>query len=151
MLLKASAQPYRGATGLSTSLKLVLLLACSFIAAHRPPPDHPSPQQAQTPQSQGTKQGPELSSRSVPEASASAGAPPASLMKPLLISKVNTVLQLAFVTSCLAVTAVGVPSEEGLYWLGACTAVSTVASGAAYLPMLWTSQGRTSREQDRPL
>ena len=148
MLLKASAQPYRGATGLSTSLNLVLLLVCSFIAAHRPLPDHPSPQQAQTPQSssQDTKQGPQLSSRSVPEASASAGSPPASLMKPLFISKANTVLQLAFVTSCLAVPAVGVPSEEGLYWLGACTAVSTVASGAAYLPMLWKSQGRTSRE-----
>ena len=125
---------------------------CSFIAAHRPPPDHLSPQQAKAPQSssQGRTQDPELSSNSACEASASADAPPALLMKPLFISKANTALQLVFVTACLAVPAVGVPSEEGLYMLGACTVVSTIASGAAYLPMLWKTQERVSREQSRP-
>ena len=61
-------------------------------------------------------------------------------MKPLFISKANTTLQLVFVTACLAAPAVGVPTEDGLYLLGACTVVTTVLSGAAYLPLLRRQQ-----------
>jgi len=54
------------------------------------------------------------------------------LMRPLYISKVNTVLQLALVSGCLADAWVGLPGADALRVLELATAVTTAASCAAY-------------------
>ena len=112
---------------------------CRFVAAHRPPKDSPSPHVPSDPDlglGRAQLQQKESHGHAGQARRSEANAQPAALMKPLLISKANTFLQLVFVTACLAAPAIGVPSEQGLNILGVCTMVTTIGSGAAYLPML---------------
>ena len=81
-----------------------------FIAAHRPGEDVPSPHSGTGAQS-----------------------PVAAPMRPLLVSKANTVLQILLIGGCLSAPALGWPSQEGVLLLGSLTAVTTVVSGLAYL------------------
>lgn len=60
------------------------------------------------------------------------GVPTAQLVKPLFISKVNTVLQLGLVGSCMTGAWLGVPGEEVVWGLGVATGVTTVWSGIEY-------------------
>ncbi|KAK9836085.1 hypothetical protein WJX81_000056 [Elliptochloris bilobata] len=59
--------------------------------------------------------------------------PPAPFVRPLLVSKANTVLQLGLVAGCVARSWYGWPPEQALWALGAATGVTTVASCAAYV------------------
>jgi cardiolipin synthase len=54
-------------------------------------------------------------------------------MQPLLISKLNTVLQIAFIGVVLAELGLGIGSPEITQWLSYAVAASTLASGAAYV------------------
>ncbi len=54
-------------------------------------------------------------------------------MRPLVVSKVNTVLQLALVSGCLTHAWVQWPPAEAMAALEAATAATTVASGALYV------------------
>ncbi|KAG1667457.1 hypothetical protein FOA52_012212 [Chlamydomonas sp. UWO 241] len=58
--------------------------------------------------------------------------PPMPLMRPLLVSKANTVLQLALVCGCLSSAAVGAPEQGVLTALEVATAATTLASLGAY-------------------
>ena len=60
-------------------------------------------------------------------------APPAPFVRPLLVSKANTVLQLALVAGCVAHSWYSCPPEPALWALGAATGATTVASCAAYV------------------
>ena len=60
-------------------------------------------------------------------------APPAPFVRPLLVSKANTVLQLGLVAGCVARSWYGWPPEPALWALGAATGATTVASCAAYV------------------
>ena len=90
--------------------------ACRFIAAHRPGGAAPSQH------SSGHAHDP-----------APADSPVAAAMQPLLVSKANTVLQILLIGCCLSAPALGWPSQDGIMLLGSLTAVTTVASGLAYL------------------
>lgn len=59
--------------------------------------------------------------------------PPAEFVKPLYISKVNTVSQLGLIAGCISHSWYGWPAEEALWGLGGVTAVATLASFAAYV------------------
>ena len=67
------------------------------------------------------------------EASGHSPAPSAPLIKPLFISKVNTCVQLALVAGCLSRSWYEWPPDDVVFLLGATTALTTLASGAAYL------------------
>jgi cardiolipin synthase len=54
-------------------------------------------------------------------------------MQPLLISKLNTVLQIALIGVVLAQLGLGIGSDEITQWLSYAVAASTLASGAAYV------------------
>ncbi|MGH6937519.1 CDP-alcohol phosphatidyltransferase family protein [Hypericibacter sp.] len=54
-------------------------------------------------------------------------------MQPLLISKLNTVLQIALIGVVLAELGLGIGSAEITRWLSYAVAASTLASGAAYV------------------
>ena len=60
-------------------------------------------------------------------------APPAPFVRPLLVSKANTVLQLGLIAGCVARSWYGWPPEPALWALGAATGATTVASCAAYV------------------
>jgi len=64
---------------------------------------------------------------------AAASAPPAPFVRPLLVSKANTVLQLGLVAGCVTRAWYGWPPEDALWALGAATGVTTVASSVAYV------------------
>jgi hypothetical protein len=53
-------------------------------------------------------------------------------VRPSLISKANTVLQLGLVASCLSSDWLGWPGAEGIWWLAGATAVTTVWSLGDY-------------------
>lgn len=53
-------------------------------------------------------------------------------MRPLLVSKVNTVLQLALVSGCLSHAWLGLPGPDTLNALELLTAATTAASCGAY-------------------
>jgi hypothetical protein len=59
--------------------------------------------------------------------------PPAQLVQPSMISKLNTVLQFGLVGGCLTHSWYLWPEEAVLWGLGGATAVTTVVSGALYL------------------
>lgn len=59
--------------------------------------------------------------------------PPAPLVKPLYISKVNTVFQLALISGCIAQSWWGWPPQELLYAWGGLTGATTLASFTAYV------------------
>ena len=59
--------------------------------------------------------------------------PPAELVQPLFISKLNTVFQLGLIAGCISHSWYGWPSEQVLWGLGGTTALATVASFAAYV------------------
>lgn len=54
-------------------------------------------------------------------------------MQPLLISKLNTVLQIALIGVVLAELGLGIGSPEITQWLSYAVAASTLASGGAYV------------------
>jgi cardiolipin synthase len=54
-------------------------------------------------------------------------------MQPLLISKLNTLLQIVFIGVVLAHLGLGIGARELTQWLGYAVAVSTVLSGGAYV------------------
>jgi len=58
---------------------------------------------------------------------------PAPFVKPLYISKVNTVAQISLIAGCITSAWWGWPPEEVLLGLGGTTGVLTLASGAAYM------------------
>jgi cardiolipin synthase (CMP-forming) len=60
-------------------------------------------------------------------------APAAAFMKPLMVSKVNTGLQLVLVGACMTDAWVNWPGSEAVWGLGAATAVTTVWSCGAYV------------------
>ncbi|KAL6751029.1 hypothetical protein V8C86DRAFT_736083 [Haematococcus lacustris] len=70
----------------------------------------------------------------LPPGSAGAGAttPQLPFMRPLLVSKLNTVLQLALVAGCMGGAAFGVPDPHALQALEVATASTTAASLLAY-------------------
>jgi cardiolipin synthase len=55
------------------------------------------------------------------------------LMRPLLISKVNTVLQLALVCGCMSHAWQGLPDTSALHYLELLTASTTISSLLAYM------------------
>ena len=59
--------------------------------------------------------------------------PPAPFVEPLYISKVNTVLQLAYVTVCMSSAWCGWPDETAALALGCSAGVTTVVSGVMYV------------------
>lgn len=61
--------------------------------------------------------------------------PPAKLVQPLMISKVNTVFQMALIGGCVSNSLLAWPPEGSLWVLGGLTAATTCASGALYLRM----------------
>ena len=61
------------------------------------------------------------------------GAAPAPLVKPLLISKVNTGFQLGLVGACITHSWLGWPSDALVWWGSVTTAGTTLASCVAYL------------------
>ena len=66
-------------------------------------------------------------------AEGAAAAPPAPLVQPLYISKVNTVLQLALVGACMLDAWVGWPGQGGVWAAGGAATVTTLWSCVAYL------------------
>jgi cardiolipin synthase (CMP-forming) len=66
------------------------------------------------------------------EGSATTHAGELPLMRPLMISKVNTVLQLALVSCCMTHAWQGIPGEDTLQYLELLTAGTTAASLAGY-------------------
>ena len=54
-------------------------------------------------------------------------------MSPLLISKANTLMQILLIATVLAETGIGVPETDYIPVLSYIVAITTVASGAAYL------------------
>lgn len=60
------------------------------------------------------------------------GQPGVPAMRPLLISKLNTCLQIALICSCLSFAAFHVPAQEALWYLEALTGGTTVATTVAY-------------------
>jgi hypothetical protein len=65
-------------------------------------------------------------------AEARAAAPVAPLVKPLLISKINTGFQLALVGACMTDAWLGWPGQQAVWGLGWSTAGTTVISCIAY-------------------
>jgi len=65
-------------------------------------------------------------------AEAGAAAPVAPLVKPLLISKINTGFQLALVGACMTDAWLGWPGQQAVWRLGWSTAGTTVISCIAY-------------------
>lgn len=59
-------------------------------------------------------------------------APAAEAVQPVLISKLNTGLQLALVAVCIGNSWYGWPSSEAVWWVTGCTGLTTAASGGAY-------------------
>ena len=59
--------------------------------------------------------------------------PPAEFVQPLLISKLNTVLQLGLIAGCISHSWYDWPTESALWGLGGVTAGATLASFAAYV------------------
>jgi cardiolipin synthase (CMP-forming) len=57
-------------------------------------------------------------------------------MQPLLISKLNTVLQIVLIGAVLAELGLGIGDSELTQWLGYLVAASTLASGGAYV-VVW--------------
>ena len=64
--------------------------------------------------------------------------------EPTLISKLNTLLTLAFVTAVLCAASAGWPGEIVLTILGAATLVTVVVSGVDYV-LLWSRRARRQR------
>ena len=70
------------------------------------------------------------------------GTPGMPYVQPLMISKVNTVLQLALVSACMSSATLGVPDAQLVSGLEVLTAATTVGSLAAYM---WVyAQGRAN-------
>lgn len=69
--------------------------------------------------------------------------PPAELIQPLYISKLNTVFQLGLIAGCISHSWYGWPSEQLLWGLGGTTALATVASFAAYVQVYRRGAMRT--------
>lgn len=65
--------------------------------------------------------------------------PPAKLVQPLLVSKVNTVFQMALIGGCVSSSLLAWPPEGPLWVLGWLTAATTCASGAFYLRLYLNS------------
>ena len=66
------------------------------------------------------------------EGGAAVVAPVAPIVKPLLISKINTGLQLALVGACMTDAWLGWPGQDAVWGLGWTTAGTTVISCIAY-------------------
>ncbi len=67
-------------------------------------------------------------------------APAAPLVKPIFISKLNTVFQIALVSSAITQGAMAWPSAELVQGLGYLTATTTIASGLIYVRMYFKGQ-----------
>ena len=68
-------------------------------------------------------------------------APAAPNVKPIFLSKVNTLFQIGLVVGAMAQGAsLGYPSQEVVQGLGYLTAGTTVASGAIYVMMYFRGQ-----------
>lgn len=65
------------------------------------------------------------------------GVPTAARVEPLMVSKVNTVLQLLTVASCLTSPAVGYPGADVISGLALLTGATTAWSGVAYGRLFW--------------
>jgi cardiolipin synthase len=68
--------------------------------------------------------------------------PPPPPIRPLSISKANTVLQFATLAAALGGPAAGWPPEGAVVGLAVATAGTTAASGAAYVGQWWKEWGR---------
>ena len=97
----------------------------------------PGPAPGGAPQAQVSPEGTQNAGDPAAGVAAGAGlgfvAPPAPFVRPLLVSKANTVLQLGLVAGCVARSWYGWPPEPALWALGAATGATTVASCAAYV------------------
>ena len=62
-------------------------------------------------------------------------APAAPMVKPIFLSKLNTVFQIGLVVSAISNGAVGWPDEQFVLGLGYTTAATTIASGVIYVRM----------------
>ena len=97
----------------------------------------PGPAPGGAPQAPASPEGTQNAGGPAAGAAAGAGlgfvAPPAPFVRPLLVSKANTVLQLGLVAGCVARSWYGWPPEPALWALGAATGATTVASCAAYV------------------
>lgn len=84
----------------------------------------------------GTPEGGEAADTGAGAGSGTAGVPQAVMsappMRPLMISKVNTVFQLALIAGCLSSHAASWPAQDVLDILEVTTAATTVASFTAY-------------------
>lgn len=56
-------------------------------------------------------------------------------VKPIFISKLNTVFQIVLVVGAISNGALGIPNTEWVEGLGYVTAATTLASGAIYVRM----------------
>lgn len=69
--------------------------------------------------------------------------PPAEFVQPLLISKLNTVLQLGLIAGCISHSWYDWPTDSALWGLGGVTAGATLASFAAYVQVYGRGQTRS--------
>ncbi|CAK0787816.1 hypothetical protein CVIRNUC_011038 [Coccomyxa viridis] len=69
--------------------------------------------------------------------------PPAELVQPLYISKVNTCLQLGLIAGCISHSWYGWPAEQALWGLGGITGLATLASFVAYVQVYRRGNVRT--------
>ena len=69
--------------------------------------------------------------------------PPAETVQPLLISKLNTVLQLGLIAGCISHSWYDWPTESALWGLSGATAGATLASFAAYVQVYRRGQTRS--------
>ena len=69
--------------------------------------------------------------------------PPAEFVQPLLISKLNTVLQLGLIAGCISHSWYDWPTESALWGLGGVTAGATLASFAAYVQVYRRGQTKS--------
>ena len=69
--------------------------------------------------------------------------PPAEFVQPLLISKLNTVLQLGLIAGCISHSWYDWPTESALWGLAGVTAGATLASFAAYVQIYRRGQTRS--------
>lgn len=69
--------------------------------------------------------------------------PPAELVQPLYISKLNTCLQLGLIAGCISHSWYGWPAEQALWGLGGITGLATLASFVAYVQVYRRGNVRT--------
>ena len=67
-------------------------------------------------------------------------APVAPMVKPIFLSKLNTVFQIGLVVSAISHGAMAWPDQQWVVGLGYITAATTVASGAIYVRMYFKGQ-----------